>query len=56
MSGDPSALLLKYIREQDEKGFKQLIKTLGRKQGMEAAKELVYIKKNKFFRRRTKVL
>lgn len=58
MSGDPSALLLQYVREQDAKGFKQLVKTLGKKQGIEAANELVYIKKahfsdeeRKFFKR-----
>ena len=46
MSGDPSALLYQYIREQDEKGFKQLVKTLGKKQAMEAVKGIDPVKKN----------
>ena len=48
MSGDPSALLYQYIREQDEKGFKQLVKTLGKKQAIEATEGLPYLKKAPF--------
>jgi len=50
MSGDPSALLYQYIREQDEKGFKQLIKTLGKKQIMEVVKGLNHVQKTSFSR------
>ena len=44
MSGDPSMLLYQYIREQNANGFKQLFKTLGKKQSDEALAGIKHVK------------
>ena len=42
-SGDPASLLLQYIREQDENGLKQLVKTLGKRGSIEAAASIKHM-------------